>query len=161
MVEEHALVVAVDEGSAWVETQRRSVCGQCSANKGCGTAVLQNVLGNKRNVIRVLNKIPVNVGDEVIIGINEDALVKGSMLIYALPIAAMIVFALLGETFVARWLSIETDLMSMLGALFGLVLSVAALRWHSNRVRYNTNYQPVLLRHANEVTFESQYKILG
>ncbi|MCI0508368.1 MAG: SoxR reducing system RseC family protein [Gammaproteobacteria bacterium] len=161
MLEEHATVVSVDEDGIWVEVQRRSVCGQCAANKGCGSAVLQKVLGNKRNIFRVSGDFPVNVGDEVIIGVNENALVKGSLLVYAVPVLYMIVFALLGETIVSRTLSIESDSMSVLGALVGLVVSVMGLRWHSRKTTDHPQYQPILLRHANEVLVQPEYKLLG
>ena len=92
MLEEQATVVAIENSSVWVEVQRKSVCGQCAANKGCGTVVLQKVVGNKRNIFRVIGELPVAVGDSVIIGVNENAVVKGSLIIYAIPIIFMIIF---------------------------------------------------------------------
>ena len=161
MLEEHALVVAVDEQSVWVETQRQSACGQCAANKGCGNSVLQKVLGKKHNVLRVVGDLPVDIGDEVIIGVNEDALVKGSLIVYAMPILLMIVFAMLGETIATYWLSIGTELASIAAAFLGLLVSIIGLRWYGNRISDNANYQPVLLRHANSAAFHSEYKLLG
>lgn len=161
MLEEHALVVAVDKQSVWVETQRQTACGQCVANKGCGNAVLQKVLGKKRNVLRVIGDLSVDIGDEVIIGVNEDALVKGSLIVYAIPVFVVIAFAMLGETIAADSLSIGADLMSIAGALVGLVLSIFGLRWYSNKVSNNADYQPVLLRHADSVVFQSEYKLMS
>jgi sigma-E factor negative regulatory protein RseC len=161
MLEEHATVVCVDGNAVWVEVQRQPVCGQCAANKGCGSAVLQKVVGNKRNIFRVSGSLPVKVGDEVIIGVNENALVKGSLLIYAVPLLSMIVFALLAETIALRTLSIESDHTSVLGALVGLVVSVIGLRWHSRKTTNDPQYQPILLRHANEVLVQPEYKLLG
>ncbi|WP_455209022.1 SoxR reducing system RseC family protein [Kaarinaea lacus] len=161
MLEEHATVVAVDAGGIWVEVQRQSACGQCAANKGCGSAVLQKVLGNKRNMFRVIGDVPVRVGDEVVIGINENALIKGSLLVYALPIISIIVFAMLGETIAEETLSIDSDYMSVLGALMGLIISVLSLRWHSRKTSINPQFQPILLRHVNEVLVQPEYKLLG
>ena len=45
MIEENGRVVDVEDGYAWIETERRSTCGSCSANKGCGTATLAKVMG--------------------------------------------------------------------------------------------------------------------
>jgi len=161
LVEERAFVVAIDKQSVWVETQRQSACGQCAANKGCGNAVLEKVMGKKRNVVRVTGDLPVNIGDEVIIGVNEDAIVKGSLVVYAIPIVMMIVFALLGETIAARSLSTGSDLMSIIGAVFGLVLSISGLRWYGSRIKNNATYQPLLLRHANSVTLQPEYRLLS
>ncbi|MGD8594013.1 MAG: SoxR reducing system RseC family protein, partial [Gammaproteobacteria bacterium] len=33
MIEERGKVVAVKDDWAWVETERKTVCGQCAANK--------------------------------------------------------------------------------------------------------------------------------
>jgi len=161
MLEEQATVVAVENETVWVEVQRQSVCGQCAANKGCGTGVLQKVLGNKRNIFRVIGELPVNVGDSVIIGVNENALVKGSLIIYAVPIVFMIVSALLGETIAKQSLSINSDYMSMVGALIGLAVSILGLRWYNHKISKNAEYQAVLLRHTNIITIQPEYKILG
>jgi len=40
MIEETASVVALEDDFAWVETQRKSTCGACAVNKGCGAATL-------------------------------------------------------------------------------------------------------------------------
>ncbi len=161
MLEEHATVVAVEENAVWAEVQRKSVCGQCAANKGCGSAVLQKVLGNKRNIFRVSGDLRVSVGDEVVIGVNENAIVKGSLLVYALPVICIIVFALLGETIASRMLSIDSDYMSVLGAAIGLIVSVLGLRWHSHKSHNQPQYQPILLRHVNQIVVQPEYKLLG
>lgn len=161
MLEERATVVSVDDKAIWVEVKRQSTCGQCAANKGCGSAALQKVLGNKRNIFRVTGDLIVKVGDEVVIGINENAIVKGSLLVYALPILSIIIFALIGETIGSRTLSLDSDFMSLLGAAFGLVASVLGLRWHSRKSANQPQYQPVLLRHVNQMVLRPEYKLLG
>jgi sigma-E factor negative regulatory protein RseC len=40
MIEETARDVALEDDFAWVETQRKSTCGACVVNKGCGAATL-------------------------------------------------------------------------------------------------------------------------
>ncbi|WP_455223503.1 SoxR reducing system RseC family protein [Kaarinaea lacus] len=161
MLEERATVVSVDGKTVWVEVKRQSTCGQCAANKGCGSAALQKVLGNKRNIFQVTGDLSVKVGDEVVIGINENAIVKGSLLVYALPILFIIVFALIGETIASRTLSLDSDFVSLLGAAFGLVVSVLGLRWHSRKSTNQPQYQPVLLRHINQMVLRPEYKLLG
>lgn len=161
MLEEQAIVVSVDQRSVWVETQRQSACGQCAANKGCGSAVLQKVFGNKRNILPVTGDMPVKVGDQVIIGLNEDALFKGSMMVYALPILLMIVFAIIGETIASHTLSMNSDFASVAGALLGLLVGVAGLRWYTARIAGNTLYQPVLLRPAGVKMAQPEIRILN
>ncbi len=54
MITENAIVVSIDNNQTWIETQRKSVCGQCAANKGCGTSVLSKVIGNKFSKMKVI-----------------------------------------------------------------------------------------------------------
>jgi sigma-E factor negative regulatory protein RseC len=150
VIEETAIVVAVEGQTIWVETQRQTACGQCAANKGCGSAVWQKVLGKKRNILPVTGDLPVNVGDKVIIGVNEDSLVKGSIAVYAVPVVSMIAFAVMGETLATNTLSINSDLLSVTGAFVGLLVSIGVLRWYSRRASNNARYQPELLRHVQQ-----------
>jgi sigma-E factor negative regulatory protein RseC len=164
LVEEQAIVVDVDRRYVWVETQRQSACGQCAANKGCGTSVLQKVFGNKRNILPVTGDLPVSVGDRVVIGIDENSLVKGSIAVYAMPLVSMLVFAIAGETVASNTLSMDPDMMSIAGAVTGLLVSITGLRWYSRRNVNNTQYQPILLRHAHQAgidTTQSDIRMLS
>jgi sigma-E factor negative regulatory protein RseC len=139
MIEERALVVAVGKDEAWVETQRRTACGSCSASMSCGTATLAKVLGKRRSQVRVLATMPLRAGDEVMIGIKENALVKGSLAVYLVPLLLMFSGALAGELITqAEGLTI---VFSMLGFLGGL----AWLRTFTRSIRTDTRFQPVVL----------------
>ena len=150
MIEEHAQVVAVNDGDVWVETQRRSACGQCAANKGCGTATLAKVLGNKRSRVRALNptSVSVAVGDEVVIGIDEQALVRGSLAVYTVPLLSLFIFGLLGQTLGTQLLIGSSELMTIGFSVVGLVLGFLWVRRFTTRIGNDDRYQPVLLRQA-------------
>lgn len=166
MIEERAQVVAIDKASVWVEARRESACGRCAAGKGCGNAVFQNLFGNKKNLLPVVNghdteSITVNVGDEVVIGVEENAIVKNSLAVYAVPIVAIIIFAAIGETFFNDAVSTSKDLASISGALIGLAFSVIGLRWYNRFASSKATNHPVLLRRADSSTLQSEIKILG
>lgn len=148
MIEEHAQVVALDEADVWVETQRRSACGQCAANKGCGTAALSKVLGNKRSQVRALNPAAtkVAVGDEVVIGIEEQALVRGSLALYTVPLLALFVFGLLGQILSVQLLMQNQDVLPIVFGLLGLALGFVWVRRFTHAIADDKRYQPVLLR---------------
>ncbi|MBL1276218.1 MAG: SoxR reducing system RseC family protein [Ectothiorhodospiraceae bacterium] len=148
MIEEHALVVALNAEGVWVETQRRSVCGSCAVNKGCGTATLAKVLGNKRSQVRALNpkSTSVTVGDEVIIGINEQALVRGSLAVYIVPLLALFVFGVLGQMLGTQLLIESHEGMTIVFSLIGLALGFAWVSRFTRRIGGDRRYQPVLLR---------------
>lgn len=148
MIEEQARVVNVSGDDVWVETQRQSACGQCSANKGCGTAVIGKVLGRKSSQVRVLNPhaLPVSRGDQVLIGIEEQALVKGSLAMYLVPLLAMFVFGLLGEALAGQFALTASDAFTAVLSLVGLAFGFFWLRIFSRAASRDSRYQPVLLR---------------
>lgn len=147
MIEETAQVVATGPDGVWVETRRQSACGQCAANKGCGTAVLGKVLGQKRSWMRVANpgNTPVRVGDEVVIGIDESALVRGSLAIYLVPLLSFFIFGVLGETLTRQLAMAGGEALSMLFAVAGLFLGFL---WARRYTRGDRRYQPVIVANA-------------
>ncbi len=154
MIEEHAQVIALENNDVWVETQRRSACGQCAANKGCGTATLAKVLGNKRSQVRTLNPqaTSVAVGDEVIIGINEQALVRGSLAVYTVPLLMLFVFGFLGQLLSTQLLMTNQDILPIILGLSGLLLGFVWVRRFTQRISDDVRYQPVLLRRVIGIT---------
>ncbi len=146
MIEETAKVVQCQDDVAWVETNRKSACNSCAMNKGCGTAAISKAFGEKRSRLKVTNSVHAAVGDSVLIGIDESALLAGSFLVYLLPILSLLGFAFLGEL-MARQLLIENrDLMAILFGLFGLGLSMWWVRLKTSHPEHTNRYQAVILR---------------
>lgn len=145
MIEESAQVVELGDGFVLVETQRRTTCGSCAVNKGCGTAVLSKALGRYRTRIKALNSLSVVIGDEVIIGIRENALLVGSLAVYMLPLVFMLLAGFLGETLAVK-AGIEEDWPGVTTGLTGLFLGFVWLRKFSKKISADKNYQPVVLR---------------
>ena len=146
MLEETAQVVRIRGEEVWVETQRRSSCDSCAAEKGCGTATLSKVLGNRRNVVRVLSAIPLGVGDRVVIGIREQALVRGSLAVYAVPILLLLLGGLLGELGAQQFIWENAELAGVTLGISGLIAGLAWLRRFTRRIQNDPNFQPVVLR---------------
>jgi sigma-E factor negative regulatory protein RseC len=146
MIEETAQVVCIDDGDVWVETRRRSTCSACAAEKGCGTAALSKVLGNRRTRIRVLADMPLAVGDSVVIGIGEQALVRGSLAVYAVPLLLLLLGALLGRLGAGSGLWDSAEAASPVLGLAGLAAGLLWLKRFTRHIKDDRNYQPVVLR---------------
>ncbi|SEP99762.1 sigma-E factor negative regulatory protein RseC [Ectothiorhodospira magna] len=143
MIEETARVIAVDEpGFAWVETERKTACGTCSVNKGCGTSVIAKLFGQRRTQVRVIDPVGVTLGDEVIIGLEESALVRGSLAIYILPLVCLLIGAALGQWLWAGY----GELPVVLAGLAGLAAGLGAVGGFTRRIRRDPRYQPVVVR---------------
>ena len=139
MIVETGTVVAIESDSLWVETIQKTACEACVAQKGCGTRVLSKLTG-KTNRIRVLldrhSADTIAIGQDVDIAIPEDVIVKGSLLVYLLPVICAVSCA---------WLAGSAgDTGSILGALGGLLASGIMVNYHSKKTRNDLRTNPVL-----------------
>jgi sigma-E factor negative regulatory protein RseC len=146
MIEENAVVVATEAGIAEVEIQRRSSCNACSARGGCGVSLLDRVLGRRPQHLLLPNKLGVGVGDEVVIGMPEGALLKAAVAAYMVPLLGLLAGGIIGEGFVVEPAS--SQLPPLFGGLAGLVLGLVATRLYSRRLAADPRWRAVLLRRA-------------
>lgn len=155
MVEEQARVVDSEGEYVWVETQRQSSCGSCSVKNGCGTQVLSKVFGNKATYVRCRNSCHAKIGDQVIIGINESALLSGSFLLYMLPLLTMIIASGVSVAVAKQWWPQNVDLISIIAAVIGLLAGLKYSRYITDQKRQSVNgcsvnkqarYEPVIVR---------------
>ncbi|WOG25567.1 SoxR reducing system RseC family protein [Endozoicomonas sp. 8E] len=120
MIEEEGRVVAVEQGTVWVETIRKSTCSSCSVRNGCGQNLLEKYRSNKhQSYIQAINDFSIEENDQVIIGIPESALMRASFLVYLMPLAGM-----MGALWLATavgWNDFFTALSAMTGLAAGFV----------------------------------------
>jgi sigma-E factor negative regulatory protein RseC len=146
VIEESGQVVEVQGEFAWIESERTSTCGGCAVRKGCGTSAIAKVLGQRRVRLRVLNRINASVGDNVVIGIAESGLVRGSLAVYAAPLLGLFTGALVGQLLGKQVFGMSSDLLAIGGAISGFVAALIWLKRFSRRTEKDTAYQPVVLR---------------
>lgn len=152
MITENAIVVSIENNQTWIETQRKSACGQCSAKKGCGTSVLSKVIGNKLSKMKAINKINAHVGDEVVVGLNEQSLLKGAFMTYLLPLLYIFLFSFFGQ-FISELSQINnSELLVIAFAVLGFYIAMRQLKRFSTSIAENENYQPVILKKSNPVS---------
>lgn len=147
MITENAIVVAIDGEQTWIETQRKSTCGQCSASKGCGTSVLAKVIGNKLSKMKAINKIDAQVGDEVVVGLSEHSMLKGAFMAYLSPLLYLFLFSFIGQfVFNKLQYSDNSELTVIAFAVFGFYVGMRKLKHFSASISDDENYQPVILK---------------
>lgn len=146
MIEEVATVINCSGKQAILEAQRKSTCGSCAAKSGCGTAVFAKTLGKKSSRITVDNTLNLQVGDRVLVGLHENALLLGSSIIYLLPLIGLLVFALLGKGLSQQLFDIENELLVIVFAIIGFVLSMSLVKKFNQKVKTDPRFQPVLLK---------------
>ncbi|MCQ4313214.1 SoxR reducing system RseC family protein [Pseudomonas stutzeri] len=141
MIEEPGRVIAVEPGAVWVETQRNSTCSGCSARNGCGQRLMDRLgVRERRELICAVSNLQLRVGDLVVVGIREDALLRGAILVYLFPLVVLFASAL-----IATKLSVAEPYVILAG-LGGFLFSWLIVRKRSQRTAGDPGLQPVVLR---------------
>ncbi|HED36411.1 MAG TPA: hypothetical protein ENJ08_19615 [Gammaproteobacteria bacterium] len=140
MIEESARVLEVRQQQVLLQTQRKSACQSCSVKSGCGTSVLAKVVGKRSSQFVVENSLDVRVGEQVVIGIDENALVQGSLLVYLMPLVIMMLTGLLAEYIFA------SELITIISTFAGLVLAMLGVRFIFLKSHLKKTVQPHLIR---------------
>lgn len=140
MIRETATVIRLEGSQAVVDIQRQSVCGHCELNNGCGTGAIGRLLGHRSKSLKISNEKDLKPGDQIILGIQERAYLKASLVIYGLPLMGLISGGLLSQ-----WFFGESDLNAFVGAAAGMALCLIA----SNRFakyRFSRQFNPAILQ---------------
>jgi sigma-E factor negative regulatory protein RseC len=148
MIEERAVILSLNSETspsiATLEIERKIACGLCGQTRGCGNSIWGKLFAHQSTAFKAQNRINANVGDSVIVGINEHALLKSALLLYVVPLVTLFFGAMLA-------LMINPNTVSqMFGAVIGLLLGLIWVKGHSISSAYFIREQPVVLRLAKE-----------
>ena len=156
MLTEIGRVVALDADSLWVETLRKTTCGTCAAQKGCGHGLLNRMSSGSRNYIRVLLAGQLSaqyaLDDQVRIAIPEQVVLRSSCVVYGLPLLCMLALAV---AMVQGFPQQSVDLMSGMGALAGFLLGIVLVRLHARWHHDDLEFQPRLLGRVSAAVQDS------
>ncbi len=150
MIEERAVILSLDStvstsenSTATLEIERKTACGLCGQTRGCGNSIWGKLFAHQSTAFKAQNRISAKVGDSVIVGINESALLKSALLLYLLPLSTLFLGAIFAMQFN------NTDASAMLGAAVGLGLGLLWVKGHSMSNSYFRLQQPIILRLAS------------
>lgn len=146
-VEGAARVVAVDGARVWLEPEPGTSCGGCAAAVSCGTkgiGTMASRLEQRRfSLAQNPNGMHLAVGERVIIGVREDALVKGSLIAYATPLLSLLGAGLVAQTLLGR------DHLTLAASVAGLLGGLVLARGLARRLSASGAIAPRLLRRAD------------
>jgi len=139
MSAERGIVAKVEPGWAWVKTKRSSACSSCGSRHHCLTQ------GGDQMVVKAQNMARAKKGDEVELYLSTKTKLKGTAIVYLIP-----VFGIFVGAFSANPLSAAIGLNPSLGmALFtltGLVSAVFLMRYLANRMDSKQALTPLVKR---------------
>ena len=143
MIEELAIVVKIENHQVWVESGQNSACGGCQQKASCTTNALGSVL--KKKSVPVDCNIQLKTGDEVMVAIDENLLLRASLLLYLVPLIALFTGA-----GIADWLLTDNTQYANLwiagGALLGFLLSLWLINKAQSLLILGYYARPVVVR---------------
>lgn len=126
MIEEQVVVTATTEHGAWIEGVQQSACGSCSAKAGCGQHTMSQ-LGKKVTLWLPFDNANVQagedvvslkdflrVGQQVVVGLPEGAILQSTLVLYGVPLIALVLGAIVGHSVGGEVGSILTSVVAML-----------------------------------------------
>lgn len=152
MIIESGRIVSVETDGVWVETIQKTACNSCRAEKGCGQRLINKWDGHTSYIWVLLegrNPAQYRTGDEIKIGVPEDVIAKGAILVYLLPLLTLLLATLMAHTWVG------SELFTTLSGFAGLLIGGLIVRGHSWRNRCNRELQPVLVDDRQTLNFHS------
>lgn len=145
---ESARVVAIASDAIWVDTIQRSTCNACSSRAGCGQYAMNKLSPQRHTHLKIpldgLSPSDFVVGNYVKIGVPDGLVLKSAVVVYILPLLAMIGGAMFADRLFG------SDLAAGLGGLLGLVLGFVGVRVYSSLASTHTGSQPVLVASSQE-----------
>lgn len=143
MIEENGVVVDLKGEWAVVEPASSGGCSSCSASGGCGTASLARFFGQRKQQHYAHNPINAKPGDQVVMGLEEKALLTSSLMMYLVPLLAMI----MGAIFFSQWFAESLqgqDAAALVGSVVGLTSGLGLAKFLSLRMR--ERFYPIITR---------------
>lgn len=147
MIEEVARVASVGDGTIQIVTQRQTSCGNCADQKVCSSSVLARLFSPHQIELTLSTHLDVKPGDRVIIGVPEAGFLTSTLMLYGLPILAMIIAAILGH-WLASVMALHQELFSVVFGLMGLCAAFYVLTTTSFG-RNQLHLTPTVLRKAS------------
>lgn len=143
MIEETATVVAATPDHIWVEARARSACSSCGTQDSCATSSVSKLFGMRRQQLRLPNTLAAKLGENVVIGVEDQVMVTASLAAYILPVLLMIVTAIAADSYGL------SDRQQAAASLAGLLLGLLGAGVLTGSYRMKRYFQPQLLRRAD------------
>lgn len=144
LVEGIAQVVAVDGNMAWLVPEQGSSCSGCGSSTACGSKGIGTMASRlEARRFQLVNDAGLRVGERVVLGIRENALLRASITAYIIPLAALLIAGVL-----AQWVA-GNDFVTMAAMLAGLVLGLWLARLRAGRLMARGELAPRFLRRAS------------
>lgn len=142
-IEGIAQVVAIEGAVAWLEPEQTTGCKGCAAASSCHVPGIGTIASRRaQRRFAMDNPGDLRVGERIVVGVNDGALIKAALTAYALPLATTLTAGGLAE-----WVA-AGDLVGMAAMAAGLGLGILAARVGASRLARQGALSPHFMRRA-------------
>ena len=124
MIEEEALITEVNGKMARIEIVRSKPCCLCGKTQGCGNNLWGKIFSYRRQTIEVPNAIGAKQGDIIYLAIEENYLLKTSLLLYGTPL----LFIFLGMGLTEYFIHLANDMHTLIGGVTGFTIGLVLIK---------------------------------
>lgn len=130
MIRELATIQTIADDYLEVSTELKTGCSGCAQQNTCGAGVISKAFSDRRATFRVNRPAgQFNVGEQVELLLPEQMLTRASLLIYGVPLVALLAVAILSQSLLGL-----TEGVSILAAFAAFAGSFLALKhWFKRR----------------------------
>ena len=139
MVTEQGVIENVSGKKTLVRIKKSSACATCESRGDCA------VDSGKSMVVEVANDLGGGEGDHVELSVPSGAFLKLSLLVYILPVLALMAGAFAGGAF-AGVLHVPLSLASVIGGFLVMGITFYALKRFDRSLRARSEFRPRMTR---------------
>ena len=138
MIEETGTVIKVEGITARVKVQKRGSCEGCAATGACDPSE-----GGME--IEALNPVHAKAGQTVKVSITAQSYLKGTMLIYGLPLIGLVAGAITGKVISEEYFKgFDSDASAALIGFTAFIITFLFVRVWSKKAETRKDYKPVI-----------------
>ena len=139
MIIEKGIIDHTEGNRAFVIIKRSSACATCSSRGMCRSH------GDREMFIEVTNHLQAKTGDHVEIKMPTGSFLKLSLLVYILPIVALIAGAYFGAE-LSGYFRFNPTPLSLAGGAIAMIITFAVLRMIDRSAQNTEKYRPRMTR---------------
>ncbi len=139
MITEQGVVQSTKSGSAWVKVQRSEACHHCESQGLC------RMLSSNEMIVEASNELGARTGDRVEIGLPTGSFLTLSLVVYFIPVVALVIGAALGWSEAPRFGYDSTWGSAFCGAAF-LAAAFLFAKVFERKAGMKKRYQPRITR---------------
>ncbi len=138
MIEEEGIVAEIDGNVAKVAVMKKSACEQCAAAGVCHPG--------DQEYLEASNPLGAVKGQKVKVVIAPQMYLKASIILYGIPMVALIAGAIMGKNIAVRYAGEEnSDLWAFIAGMACTAVSFLFIRAYNKKVEKTQKYKPVIV----------------